>query len=147
MPAQRPERKQAQSPERMPAQSPERKQAQSPERMPVQSPERKQAQSPERMPANSPESKRALNMEKPVHSYDKTDTLVQKEKLQSKHEKLHSSDLIMKSSVNSPDSFILYTAIPQSASNSWNDLNRNEYNGTVMVGHGVFYSKILVKIM
>ena len=63
-------------------------------------------------------------MEKPVHIFDKTDNLVQKEKLQSKHEKLHSSDLIMKSSVNSPDSFGLYTAIPlESASNSWNDLN------------------------
>ena len=43
------------SPERMPAQSPERKQAQSPKRMPAQSPEMKQAQSPEQMPAQSPE--------------------------------------------------------------------------------------------
>ena len=112
------------SPERMPAQSPEMKQAQSPELKPAQSPEMKQAQSPERMLAQSPESKQALNMEKPVHSFDKTDTLVQKEKFQSKYEKLHSSDLIMNSSVNSPDSFSLYTAIPlESASNSWNDLN------------------------
>ena len=60
MPAQSPERNQAQSPERMPAQSPERKQARSPERMPAQSPERKQTRSPERMPA--------LNLEKPVQS-------------------------------------------------------------------------------
>ena len=124
MPAQSPERKQAQSPERMPAQSPERKQAQSPERMPAQSPERKQAQSPERMPAHIPERKQALNVEKPVHSYDKTDNLVQKEKLQSKHEKLHSSDLIINSSLNSPDSFSLYTTLPlESAGNSLNDLN------------------------
>ena len=112
------------SPERMPAQSPERKQAQSPEQMPAQSPERKHAQKPEQMPAHSPERKKALNMKKPVHSYDKTDNLVQKENLQSKHEKLHSSDLIINSSVNSPDSFSLYTAIPlESVSNSWNDLN------------------------
>ena len=97
MPAQSPERMQAQSPELMPAQSPEMKQAQSPERMPAQSPERKQAQSPERMPAQSLDRKQALNMEKPVHSYDKTDNLIQKEKLQSKHEKLHSSDFIMNS--------------------------------------------------
>ena len=84
--------------------------------MPAQSPERKQAQ--------SPEWKQALNMEKPEHSYDKTDNFVQKEKFQSKHEKLHSSDLIINSSVNSPDSCSLYTAIPlESASNSWNDLN------------------------
>ena len=117
MPAQSLEMKQAQSPERMPVQSPEMKQAQSPERMPGQSPERKQAQSPERMPAKSPERKQALNVEKPVHCYDKTDTLVQ-------NEKLHSSDLIINSSVNSPDSCSLYTAIPlESASNSWNDLN------------------------
>ena len=63
-------------------------------------------------------------MEKPVHSYDKTDTPIQKEKLQSKYEKLYSSDLIMNRSVNSPDSFSLYSAIPlESASSSWNDLN------------------------
>ena len=127
MPAQSRERKQAQSPEQIP-QSPKMKQAQSLERMPAQSPERKQAQSPEWMRANRPESRQTLNMEKPVHSYDKTDNLVQKEKLQRKHEKLHSSDLIMNSSVNSPDSFSLYTAIPlESASNSWNYLNRIEF--------------------
>ena len=65
-------------------------------------------------------------MEKPVRSYDKTDNfkLIQIENLQSKHEKLHSSDLIMNSSVNSPDSFSLFTDIPlESASNSCNDLN------------------------
>ena len=109
--------KKAQSPERMPAQSPEMKQAQSPEQMP--------AQSPELMPAQSPERKQALNMEKPVHScHDKTDNLIQKEKLKSKYKKLHSSDLLMNRSVNSPDSFSLYSAIPlESASNSWNDLN------------------------
>ena len=124
MPAQSPEMKQAQSPERMPAQSPEMKQAQSPERMPAQSPERKQAQSPEQMPAKSPKRKQALNVEKPVHCYDKLDNLVQKEKLQSKHEKLNRSDLIINSSVNSPDLYSLYTAIPlESASNSCNDLN------------------------
>ena len=47
----------------------------SPERMPAQSPEMKQAQSPEQMPAQCPERKQALNIEKPVHSYDKTDNL------------------------------------------------------------------------
>ena len=115
MPAQSPERNQAQSLERMPAQTPERKQARSPERMPAQSPEMKQARSPERMPA--------LNLEKPVQS-NKLDKLAQKEKLQSKHEKFQSRDLIENSSVNSPDSDSLYTAIPlESASNSWNDLN------------------------
>ena len=63
-------------------------------------------------------------MEKPVHSYDKTDSLVQKENAQRKHEKSYSSDLIMNISVNSPDSFSLYTAIPlELASNSWNDFN------------------------
>ena len=99
----------------MPAQSPERKQARSPERMPAQSPERKQARSPERMPA--------LNLEKPVQS-NKLDKLAQKEKLQSRHEKFQSRDLIENISVNSPDSDSLYTAIPlESASNSWNDLN------------------------
>ena len=51
-------------------------------------------------------------MEKPVHSYDKTDNLIQKEKLQSKYEKLHSSDLIIIRSVNSPDSCSLYSDIP-----------------------------------
>ena len=115
MPAQSPERNQAQSPERMPAQSPERKQARSPERMPAQSPERKQARSPERMPA--------FNLEKPVQS-NKLDKLAEKEKLQSKHEKFQSRDVIENNSVNSPDSDSLYTAIPlESASNSWNDLN------------------------
>ena len=88
------------SPERMPAESPERNQAQSPERMPAQSPERKQARSPERMPA--------LNLEKPVQS-NKLDKLAQKEKLQSKHETFQSRDLIENSSVNSPDSDGLYT--------------------------------------
>ena len=103
------------SPERMPAQSPERKQARSPERMPAQSPERKQARSPERMPA--------LNLEKPVQS-NKLDKLAQKEKLHSKHEKFQSRDLIENSSLNSPDSDSLYTALPlESATNSWNDLN------------------------
>ena len=97
MPAQSLERKQAQSPERIPTQSPEMKQAQSLERMPAQSPERKQAQSPERMPAQSLERKQALNMEKPVQSYDKTDNLIQKEKLQSKHERLYGNDFIMNS--------------------------------------------------
>ena len=104
MPAQSPERNQAQSPKRIPAQSPERKQARSPERMPAQSPQRKQTRSPERMPA--------LNLEKPVQS-NKLDKLTQKEKLKSKHEKFQSRDLIENSSVNSPDS----------ASNSWNGLN------------------------
>ena len=85
MPAQSPEMKQAISPELMPAQSPEMKQAISPELMPAQSPEMKQATSPERMPA--------LNIEKPVKS-NKSDKLVQKEKLHSKHEKFQSSDII-----------------------------------------------------
>ena len=58
-------------------------------------------ESPERMPAQSPERKQAQSLER-----------------------MHSSDLKMNSSVNSRDSFSLYTAIPlQSASNSWNDLN------------------------
>ena len=75
----------------MPAQSPEIKQAQSPEQMPAQSPEKKQAQSPERMPAQSPEMKQALNMEKPVHSHDKTDNLIQKEKFYKVNIKSHTA--------------------------------------------------------
>ena len=80
-----------------PAQSPELKQAQSPEQMQAQSPERKQAQSPKWVPAQIHARKQALNMEKPVHSYDKTDNLIQKETLHSKHEELHSSDFIFNS--------------------------------------------------
>ena len=88
MPAQSPEMKQAISPELMPAQSPEMKQAISPELMPAQSPEMKQATSPERMPALNIEK-----IEKPVNS-NELDKLAQKEKLQSKHEKFQSSDII-----------------------------------------------------
>ena len=88
MPAQSPEMKQAISPELMPAQSPEMKQAISPELMPAQSPEMKQATSPERMPALNIEK-----IEKPVKS-NELDKLAQKEKLQSKHEKFQSSDII-----------------------------------------------------
>ena len=91
MPAGSPDRNQARSPERMPAQSPEKKQARSPERMPAQSPEKKQARSPERMPAQSPEKKQALNLEKPVHS-NKSEKLVQKEKVHSKNEEFQCSD-------------------------------------------------------
>ena len=123
MPAQSPERKQAQSPERMPAQSPERQQAQSPERMPAQSPERKQAQSPERMPAQRLETNQTSDLEMPVHS-NKSDKLVQMEKIHSKSAEFQNSDLKENSSVNSPDSDVLYTAIPlESASDSWIDLN------------------------
>ena len=122
MPAQSPERKQAQSPEWTPAQSPERKQAQSPERMQTQRPERKQAQSPERMPAQSLERKQAST--KPVYS-NKSDKLVQNEKVHSKNAKFQNSDLIENFTVNSPDADILYTAIPlELASESCNDLNR-----------------------
>ena len=88
MPAQSPEMKQAISPELMPAQSPEMKQAISPELMPAQSPEMKQATSPERMPALNIEK-----IEKPVKS-NELEKLAQKEKLQSKHEKFQSSDII-----------------------------------------------------
>ena len=87
-PAQSPEMKQTISPELMPAQSPEMKQAISPELMPAQSPEMKQATSPERMPALNIEK-----IEKPVKS-NELDKLAQKEKLQSKHEKFQSSDII-----------------------------------------------------
>ena len=70
----------------MPTQSPEMKQAISPEQMPAQSPEMKQTTSPERMSALN-----MLNIEKPVQS-NTLDTLAQKEKLQSKHEKFQGSD-------------------------------------------------------
>ena len=88
MPAQSPEMKQAISPELMPAQSPEMKQVISPELMPAQSPKMKQATSPERMPALNIDK-----IEKPVKS-NELDKLAEKEKLQSKHEKFQSSDII-----------------------------------------------------
>ena len=72
--------------------------------MPAQSPERKQARSPERMPA--------LNLEKPVQS-NKLDKLAQKEKLQSKHEKFQSRDLI-ENSVNRSEEKQSYTNKMQS---------------------------------
>ena len=109
--AQSPERKQAQSPEQMPAQSPERKQAQSPERMSAKSPKRKQAHSPEWMPAQGLEKNQESKLEKPVHG-NNSDNLAQKENVHSENAEFQGSDLKENSSVNSPDSDVLYTAIP-----------------------------------
>ena len=47
----------------------------------------------------------------PVHS-NKSEKLVQKEKIHSKNAEFQGSDLKENSSVNSPDSDFLYTAIP-----------------------------------
>ena len=62
----------------------------SPGRNQAGSPGRNQAGSPERMPAKSPEKKQA-DLEKPVHS-NKSDKLVQKEKVHSKNEEFQCSD-------------------------------------------------------
>ena len=76
------------------------------------------------MLAQSLERKQASNLSKPVQS-NKSDKLVQKEKVRSKNTKFQNSALIENFTVNSPDADILYTAIPlESASESWNDLNR-----------------------
>ena len=85
-----PGRNQARSPGRNQARSPGRNQARSPGRNQARSPGRNQAQSPERMPAKSPEKKQA-DLEKPVHS-NKSDKLVQKEKVHSKNEVFQCSD-------------------------------------------------------
>ena len=78
------------SPGRNQAGSPGRNQAGSPGRNQTGSPGRNQAGSPERMPAKSPEKKQA-DLEKPVHS-NKSDKLVQKEKVHSKNEEFQCSD-------------------------------------------------------
>ena len=83
-------RNQARSPGRNQARSPGRNQARSPGRNQARSPGRNQARSPERMPAKSPEKKQA-DLEKPVHS-NKSDKLVQKEKVHSKNEVFQCSD-------------------------------------------------------
>ena len=88
--ARSPGRNQARSPGRNQARSPGRNQARSPGRNQAQSPGRNQARSPERMPAKSPEKKQA-DLEKPVHS-NKSDKLVQKEKVHSKNEEFQCSD-------------------------------------------------------
>ena len=85
-----PGRNQARSPGRNQARSPGRNQARSPGRNQARSPGRNQARSPERMPAKSPEKKQA-DLEKPVHS-NKSDKLVQKEKVHSKNEEFQCSD-------------------------------------------------------
>ena len=87
-----PGRNQARSPGRNQARSPGRNQARSPGRNQARSPGRNQARSPERMPAKSPEKKQA-NLEKPVHS-NKSDKLVQKEKVHSKNEEFQCSDFL-----------------------------------------------------
>ena len=88
--ARSPGRNQARSPGRNQARSPGRNQARSPGRNQARSPGRNQAGSPERMPAKSPEKKQA-DLEKPVHS-NKSDKLVQKEKVHSKNEEFQCSD-------------------------------------------------------
>ena len=98
---------QAGSPGRNQAVSPEGNQAGSPGRNQAGSPGRNQAGSPERMPAKSPEKKQA-DLEKPVHS-NKSDKLVQKEKVHSKNEEFQCSDffksLTASDSSNSQTSF------------------------------------------
>ena len=88
--ARSPGRNQARSPGRNQARSPGKNQARSPGRNQARSPGRNQARSPERMPAKSPEKKQA-DLEKPVHS-NKSDKLVQKEKVHSKNEEFQCSD-------------------------------------------------------
>ena len=88
--ARSPGRNQARSPGRNQARSPGRNQARSPGRNQARSPGRNQARSPERMPAKSPEKKQA-DLEKPVHS-NKSDKLVQKEKVHNKNEEFQCSD-------------------------------------------------------
>ena len=88
--ARSPGRNQARSPGRNQARSPGRNQARSPGRNQARSPGRNQARRPERMPAKSPEKKQA-DLEKPVHS-NKSDKLVQKEKVHSKNEVFQCSD-------------------------------------------------------
>ena len=87
--------------------SPGRNQAGSPGRNQAGSPGRNQAGSPERMPAKSPEKKQA-DLVKPVHS-NKSDKLVQKEKVHSKNEEFQCSDffksLTASDSSNSQTSF------------------------------------------
>ena len=105
--ARSPGRNQARSPGRNQARSPGRNQARSPGRNQARSPGRNQARSPERMPAKSPEKKQA-DLEKPVHS-NKSDKLVQKEKVHSKNEEFLCSDffksLTASDSSNSQTSF------------------------------------------
>ena len=102
-----PGRNQARSPGRNQARSPGRNQARSPGRNQARSPGRNQAGSPERMPAKSPEKKQA-DLEKPVHS-NKSDKLVQKEKVHSKNEEFQCSDffksLTASDNLNSQTSF------------------------------------------
>ena len=102
-----PGRNQARSPGRNQTRSPGRNQAGSPGRNQAGSPGRNQAGSPERMPAKSREKKQA-DLEKPVHS-NKSDKLVQKEKVHSKNEEFQCSDffksLTASDSSNSPTSF------------------------------------------
>ena len=102
-----PGRNQARSPGRNQARSPGRNQARSPGRNQARSPGRNQARSPERMPVKSPEKKQA-DLEKPVHS-NKSDKLVQKEKVHSKNEEFQCSDffksLTPSDSSNSQTSF------------------------------------------
>ena len=105
--ARSPGRNQARSPGRNQARSPGRNQARSPGRNQARSPGRNQARSPERMPAKSPEKKQA-DLEKPVQS-NKSDKLVQKEKVHSKNEEFLCSDffksLTASDSSNSQTSF------------------------------------------
>ena len=105
--ARSPGRNQARSPGRNQARSPGRNQARSPGKNQARSPGRNQARSPERMPAKSPEKKQA-DLEKPVHS-NKSDKLVQKEKVHSKNEEFQCSDffksLTASDSSNSQTSF------------------------------------------
>ena len=99
--------KYTESPGRNQARSPGRNQARSPGRNQARSPGRNQARSPERMPAKSPEKKQA-DLEKPVHS-NKSDKLVQNEKVHSKNEEFQCSDffksLTPSDSSNSQTSF------------------------------------------
>ena len=74
------------------------------------------------MPAQNPEKKQASNLEKPVHS-NKSDKLVQKEKVHSKNEEFQSSDffksLIASDSSNSQTSFyaVFLDTFPDVAAN------------------------------
>ena len=90
--ARSPGRNQARSPGRNQARSPGRNQAGSPEQLLRQgSPGRNQAGSPEQFRQGS--SKKQADLEKPVHS-NKSDKLVQKEKVHSKNEEFQCSDFL-----------------------------------------------------
>ena len=109
------------SPGRNQARSPGRNQAGSPGRNQAGSPGRNQAGSPERMPAKSPEKKQA-DLEKPVHS-NKSDKLVQKEKVHSKNEEFQCSDFFK--SLTASDSSNSQTSFDAVFLNSFSDVVAN----------------------